>query len=118
MDFSPYTARLPDLIKGAVAGAAVAMVIGFHWGGWELGSTAAQQVRDAERTGAVSVLAPICADKFERSADAGANMAALMKASSWERDDIIEKAGWTTFPGSQPDRQVAEACANLLSKAK
>jgi hypothetical protein len=118
MDFSPYTARLPDLLKGAAAGAVIVMIIGFHWGGWTLGSTVAQQVREAEQTGAVRVLAPICADKFERSADAGVNLAALKKADSWERDDIIAKAGWTTFPGSEPDRQVAAACANLLSESK
>jgi hypothetical protein len=64
------------------------------------------------------VLAPICADKFQRSADASTNLQALKTADSWKRDEIIEKAGWTTFPGSEPDRKVAEACANLLSQAK
>jgi len=118
MDFSAYTARLPDLTKGAVAGAAIAMIIGFQWGGWLLGSTAANQARDAEQAGIVRVLAPICVDKFQRSADAGANLEALKKADSWNRDEMIAKAGWTTFPGSEPDRKVAEACANLLSQAK
>ena len=37
MDFSSYRARLPDLSKGAVAGAVIAMVIGFQWGGWGAG---------------------------------------------------------------------------------
>jgi hypothetical protein len=118
MDFSSYTARLPDLTKGAVAGAAIAMIIGFQWGGWLLGSTAANQARDAEQAGIVRVLAPICVDKFQRSVDAGANLEALKKADSWNRDEMIAKAGWTTFPGSEPDRKVAEACANLLSQAK
>ena len=117
MDFSSYTNRLPDLSKGAVAGAVIATVIGFQWGGWMLGSTAANQVRDAEKASIVRVLAPICADRFQHSADAGANLAALKKADSWERDDIITKAGWTTFPGSEPDRNVAKACAALLSQA-
>ena len=63
-------------------------------------------------------LAPICADRFQRSADAGANLVALNKADLWERGDIITKAGWTTFPGSEPDRDVAKACATLLSRAK
>jgi hypothetical protein len=54
----------------------------------------------------------------QRAADAGANLAALKKADSWDRDDIITKAGWTTFPGSEPDRNVARACAALLSQAK
>ena len=118
MDYSPYTKRLPDLSKGAIVGAAIAMVIGFQWGGWMLGSTAANQVRDAEQAGIVRVLAPICADRFQHAADAGANLAALNKADSWERGDIITKAGWTTFPGSEPDRNVAKACATLLSQVK
>ena len=118
MDFSSYTKRLPDLTKGAVAGAVIAMVIGFQWGGWMLGSTAANHVRDAEQAAVVRVLAPICADRFEHAADAGANLAALKKVDSWDRDDIIIKAGWTTFPGSEPDRNVAKACAALLSQAK
>ena len=118
MDFSSYTNRLPDLSKGAVAGAAIAMIIGFQWGGWLLGSTAANQTKDAEQASIVRVLAPICVDRFQHAADAGANLAQLQKADSWNRDEIITKAGWTTFPGSTPDRQVAQACANLLSPAK
>jgi alpha/beta superfamily hydrolase len=109
---------MPDLIKGACGGAVIAIVIGFQWGGWVSGSTAAQQVKDAEQAGIVRVLAPICADKFEHAADAGANLAALLKANSWDRDGIITKAGWTTFPGSDPDRNGAEACVNLLSRTK
>jgi len=108
---------LKRLIQGAVVGAIATIIVGFNWGGWTLGSTAAKQATEAEQA-VVRVLAPICADKFERSADAGANLAALKKADSWRRDEIIEKAGWTTFPGSEPDRKVAEACANLLSQAK
>ncbi len=118
MDLSSYRARLPDLSKGAIAGAIIAMVIGFQWGGWTLGSTAAQQVADAEQAGIVRVLAPICADRFQHATDAGANLAALNKANSWTRDELIEKAGWTTFPGSMPDPKVADACVTLLSKVK
>ena len=109
---------LTRLLQGAAAGAVATIVIGFYWGGWMLGSTAEKQVRNAEQASIVRVLAPICADKFQRSADATANLETLKKADSWKRDEIIEKAGWTTFPGSAPDRNVAEACANLLSQAK
>ena len=66
----------------------------------------------------VRVLAPICVDKFQRAADAGANLEALKKTNSWKRDELIVKAGWATFPGSEPDRKVAEACATLLSQVK
>jgi alpha/beta superfamily hydrolase len=118
MDLASYRARLPDLIKGACAGAAVAILVGFQWGGWVLGSTATQAASDADQSAIVRVLAPICADRFQHSADVGANLAALMKADSWDRDDIITKAGWVTFPGSGPDPKVADACVALLSQKK
>jgi hypothetical protein len=118
MDFSSIRDRLPDMIKGAIVGAVATMVIGFQWGGWTLGSTHEKAVREAEQTGIVRVLAPICVDKFQHAADAGPNLEALKKADSWKRDEIIEKAGWTKFPGSEPDRKVAEACATLLSQVK
>ena len=109
---------LKRLLQGTAAGAVATMVIGFSWAGWTLGSTAAKQAKDAEQASIVRVLAPICADKFQRSTDASANLQALNKADSWKRDEMIQKAGWATFPGSEPDRKVAEACANLLSQAK
>ena len=109
---------LTRILQGAAIGAVATMAIGFYWGGWTLGSTAEKQVKDAEQASIVRVLAPICADKFQRSADASANLQALNRANSWKRDEIIQKAGWATFPGSEPDRKVAEACANLLSQAK
>jgi hypothetical protein len=109
---------LTRLLQGAAAGALATFVIGFQWGGWTLGGTADKRVRDAEQASIVRVLAPICADKFQRSADAGANLDALKKADSWKREELIEKAGWTTFPGSEPDRKVAEACVTLLNQSK
>jgi alpha/beta superfamily hydrolase len=109
---------LTRLLQGAAGGAIVTIIIGFNWGGWTLGSSVAKQVADAEQTSIVKVLAPICADKFQRSADVTANLDMLKKTDSWKRDELIEKAGWTKFPGSEPDRKVAEACANLLSPAK
>ena len=109
---------LSRLVQGALFGAIATVVIGFNWGGWELGGTAQKRVDDAEQTAVVRVLAPICADKFQRSADAGVNLEALKKADSWKRDEIIQKAGWANFPGSEPDRRVAEACATLLSQVK
>jgi hypothetical protein len=109
---------LTRLIQGALFGAVATMIVGFNWGGWTLGSTADKRVNEAAQLGIVRVLAPICVDKFQRSADAGSNLEALRKTDSWKRDEMIEKAGWATFPGSEPDRKVAEACATLLSQVK
>ena len=35
---------LTRLLQGAAAGAVTTMIVGFNWGGWTLGSTAAKQV--------------------------------------------------------------------------
>ncbi len=109
---------LTRLLQGASAGALATMILGFYWGGWTLASTTEKQVQSAQQASVVRVLAPICADKFKRSADATANLEALNKADSWRRNEIIEKAGWTTFPGSEPDRNVADACLRLLAEVK
>ena len=109
---------LVRLAQGAAAGAALTAIIGFNWGGWVTGSNAQSQIRNAEQASIVRVLAPICADRFTRSADAAANLKALNGADSWKRYEMIEKAGLTTFPGSEPDRGVANACAALLTQVK
>jgi hypothetical protein len=109
---------LARLLQGAASGAAATLVVGFYWGGWTLASTTQKLIENAQQVSVVRVLAPICADKFQHSADANANLKALNSADSWKRDEMIEKAGWTTFPGSEPDRKVAEACASLLTQVK
>ena len=109
---------LTRLVQGAAAGAAATLILGFTWGEWVLGSTAETRVKSAEQASVVRVLAPICADKFQHAADAPANLKALQATDSWKRDDMIVTAGWATFPGSEPDRQVAAACAGLLSQVK
>ena len=106
------------LLQGACIGFAATAIIGFTWGGWTLGKTAKEMAEKSAATAVVLALAPICADKFQHSADAGTNLEALKKTDSWNRDALIQKAGWATFPGSEPDRHVAEACANLLSQTK
>src|SRR5258708_35707687 len=64
-------------------------------------------------------LAPICADKFQRGADAAANLTELMKVNSWQQGSFVEKGGWATLPGSDPaNSAVAQACANLITRPK
>ena len=63
----------------------------------------------------IAALAPICVDKFQRADDAKATLVALKAVDSWKQDAFVEKGGWATFPGSQPNRSVAEACAKLLT---
>ena len=41
---------------------------------------------------------------------------ALVKNSSWERGNMVEKSGYATMPGSKTsDSDVARACAEILA---
>jgi hypothetical protein len=42
----------------------------------------------------VSVLAPICVEKFQQQSDSAAKLMESKKAGSWDQRSLIEKAGW------------------------
>ena len=110
---------LKRLLQGAAAGAAAAMIIGFNWGGWVTGGTAKEMAQKSTTSAVISALSPICVDKFQRSAEATANMTELKKVSSYQQGTFIEKGGWATLPGSDSaNSSVAQACANMLSSLK
>ena len=109
---------LTRLLQGAAAGCAITLVLGFGWGGWQLHSKALKMAQDSANSAVVAVLAPICADKFQHAAGAPATLVALKATDSWKQDTFVEKGGWATFPGSEPNRNVAEACAKMLSELK
>jgi hypothetical protein len=104
------------LIQGAVAGSLATMILGFGWAGWQLQSTAQKAAELQTNKALVAALAPICVDKFRAAADFKATTVALNATDSWKRDTFVEKGGWATFPGAaEPNRDVAEACATILS---
>jgi alpha/beta superfamily hydrolase len=110
---------LTRLLQGAAAGFAITVVLGFGWGGWQLQSKAQKQTKESVNSAVVAALAPICADKFQHAADAPATLVALKATDSWKQDTFVEKGGWATFPGAaEPNRNVAEACARILSDQK
>lgn len=110
---------LTRLLQGAAAGAIATMIVGFNWGGWVTGGTAKETTQRSTQSALIAALSPICVDKFQRSADAAANMAELKKVSSYQQGSFIEKGGWALLPGSdKTDSAVASACANMLSSLK
>ena len=107
------------LVQGAAVGAVVTMIIGFNWGGWSVESTAAKRADEASRNAVVAVLAPICVDKFQHSADAANNFVELKKVSAYMQGSFVEKGGWATSPGSdKANSAVAQACATMLGNLK
>jgi len=109
---------LTRLLQGAFAGFLATVVIGFGWGGWTLGSTARETAAKSAAIAVVTVLAPMCADKFRQASDSPAKLTALKGTDSWKRDDFIKDTGYATFPGSEYDRKVADACVELLTQVK
>jgi hypothetical protein len=107
---------LKRLLQGSAAGAVVAMIVGFNWGGWTLGSTVEKVAKERADSAVVAVLAPICVDQFRQAANASTNLSELNKFNyAWDRGAFIEKGGWAIMPGSEKaDSAVAKACAETL----
>jgi hypothetical protein len=110
---------LKQLLQGAALGAFATLGIGFGWGGFMLGSTVKTLADSTASSAVVAAIAPICADQFQRSADAAVNLTALKKTDSWQQAAYVEKGGWAVMPGSkEADSGVPQACAALLSNLK
>jgi len=51
--------------------------------------------------------------------DLAVHLAALKAANSWNRNDLIDKGGWTTPTGAeQPVQGAADLCTQRLLEAK
>src|SRR5437763_15524420 len=100
-----------------VAGAVAISVIGFSSMGWTLGSTAERMAADRAESAVVSVLAPICVEKFQQQANSTAKLIEFKKAASWDQRALIEKGGWATTPGTEKmNSAVASACVDKLGR--
>ena len=111
--------RTPEWLKpglyGAGCGAIALAIVGFSWGGWVTGGKARQMAADQSRSDVVAALSLICIDQSTRDPQLVERVAALKAASSWSRSDLVVKNGWATMPGAtEPDRQVAIACADKI----
>lgn len=115
--------KLPEqtnpFLWGAAVGAITLAVVGFNWGGWVTGGTAEKLAGARADEAIVSSLVPICVAQFQKSPEARGRLTALKQVKSWEQGDYVSSGGWATMPGSvstEPNRLVAQACAEALSK--
>ena len=102
---------------GVVGGAIAVLIVAFSTGWVVTSSSARSMAEQMTENAVVASLAPICASKFEQAAKTDNTLiAALGAVDSWQRDTHMMKNGWATFSGAtEPNRDVAEACAKLLS---
>jgi hypothetical protein len=96
---------------GLIFGAAIAMIVGFAWGGWTTAGTTQTMTAEAVQASQSA----ICVAQFMSAADHEDKLKAFGEVNSWERSDFIEKGGWDKMPGQdKADYGVSRACANGL----
>jgi hypothetical protein len=92
------------------------IVVGFAWGGWVTGGTATKMAADAASGARAQLAAADCISRFESGPNAPAQLALMKKAETSQRSDMIDKAGWTTMPGSKdPVAGAGDICADKLT---
>jgi hypothetical protein len=66
----------------------------------------------------ITALAPFCADRFLKSADAAQSAELLQLTTNYERGSFLEKGGYTSPPGStEANWGVGRACGDILAAA-
>jgi len=113
--------NVPHWLKPALYGAAVGViavaVVGFSWGGWMTGGSADRMAAERSRHEVVAALVPICIQQSSQDPQAAETLARLKETSTYQRDELLMKAGWATMPGSNdPNRAVASACMEQLAR--
>jgi len=94
-----------------IAGAVIAMIIGFAWGGW---STAATTQKISEEA-VLASQAAICVAQFMKDPNHKEKLKELRELDSWKRGEFIEKGGWDKMPGQEKAGYlVARACSDGL----
>ena len=99
-----------------VACVVVTMVVGFVWGGWTTGGTAAKMASDAADHARAELAATMCVTRFMEAPNAATHLATLKKTDSWERGDMIQKGGWATIAGvKEVPSGTDDLCAQKLA---
>jgi hypothetical protein len=93
--------------QGIAFGAVATIAIGFIWGGWVAGETARTMTANAESSGRMSVLVPLCVAQFTATEGAVAKFKA---ASVYSKDNIIGEYV-KTVGATNMDYTFAKACA-------
>jgi hypothetical protein len=115
-DYKPTKATW---LWSCVGAAVLTIIVGFSWGGWVTGGTAQETAENSAEAAVAGLAAKICAFRFLQAPDAGERLAALKDASSWERNSLIEDAGWATFAKmEEPVDGAADLCAQTLASAE
>ena len=104
-------------VWGAVGGAVIAMIIGFAWGGWVLGSNSMDMGEEMAQSAVLDRLTPICVAQFNQDPEKAQKLKELKEIDSWKRGEYVRKQGWATIPFEKdPDSRVSDRCSELIMK--
>lgn len=111
--------NIPEWLKpglyGAVIGAMAVSIVGFSWGGWVTGSGANKMAAAQAHNEVIAAMVPVCLNKSRTDSNRAMKLATIKEASRYKRRDAIMEAGWATMPGVEaPDRDLAQACIEVL----
>jgi len=112
--------KIPMEVKpaawGAIGGAVALAIVGFSWGGWMTGGSAAEAASQSARTAVIAALAPICAAQFRNGSDVASKLEELKALGGYKQADFVVSGGWATMPGSEsPVSGVAASCVDILT---
>jgi hypothetical protein len=114
--------NIPTWVKPAILGGIVGgigtMVIGFNAMGWMSATSTEKLVLQQSRVAVIEALVPICVSQQKKDPESATKLTQLVgMKTSYEQRDFVMTAGWATMPeGSEPNRDVASQCAELLAK--
>jgi hypothetical protein len=104
-------AKIKYGVWGLIAGAVIAMIVGFAWGGWTTSGSTRAQTQEA----VLASQAAICVAQFMKQPNHEEKLKALEEVNSWQRPEAIEKGGWDKMPGqAKANDAVSRACADGL----
>jgi hypothetical protein len=109
---------LKPAITGGIVGALATLIVGFSYGGWMLGSSAETMAEQRSATAVTEALVPVCIAQSNTDPQAAGKLAELKAlTSAYQQRDFVKKSGWATMPAStEPNDDLAEACAAVLTK--
>ena len=99
----------------ALGGAIVLAFVGFNYGGWVTGGTAAAMAKEIAADTVAERLGSICVAQFHRDSDKDQKLKEMKGKDAWDVGRYIEKQSWAIMPGEdKPENGVADACARQL----
>jgi hypothetical protein len=124
--YREFQASKAVLFWACAGSVALAIVVGFAWGGWVTGGSAKTMAAEAAAQARQEMAAVVCVDRFMAAEDAGVKLAALHEiTSAYAQGKFVEEGGWATIlpAGSATDRaasadnrKAAALCAVELAK--